>query len=86
VGINGSGTAIPESQIQDLRTLLASKVPFEEHAFLKVGQRVRIRGGSLDGVEGILAAQDGDQSLTISLEPIHRSLSIRIRGYTVEAV
>ncbi len=85
VGINGSGTAIPESQIQDLRTLLASKVPFEEHTFLKVGQRVRIRGGSLDGVEGILAAQDGDQSLTISLEPIHRSLSIRIQGYTVEA-
>ena len=86
VGINGSGTAIPESQIQDIRTLLASKVPFEEHTFLKVGQRVRIRGGSLDGVEGILAAQDGDQSLTISLEPIHRSLSIRIQGYTVEAV
>jgi transcription antitermination factor NusG len=85
VGINGSGTAIPESQIQDLRTVLTSKVPFEEHTFLKVGQRVRIRGGSLDGVEGILAAQDGEQSLTISLEPIHRSLSIKIQGYTVEA-
>jgi transcription antitermination factor NusG len=86
VGINGSASAIPESQIQDVRTLLASKVPFEEHTFLKVGQRVRIRGGSLDGVEGILSAQDGEQSLTISLEPIHRSLSIRIQGYTVEAV
>jgi transcription antitermination factor NusG len=86
VGINGSGTAIPESQIQDLRTVLTSKVPFEERTFLKVGQRVRIRGGSLDGVEGILAAQDGEQSLTISLEPLHRSLSIRIQGYTVEAV
>src|SRR5260370_1991189 len=85
VGINGAGTAIPESQIQDIRTLLGSKVPFEERTFLKVGQRVRIRGGSLDGVEGILAAQDGEQSLTISLEPIHRSLSIRIQGYTVEA-
>jgi transcription antitermination factor NusG len=86
VGINGAGTAIPESQIQDIRTLLGSKVPFEERTFLKVGQRVRIRGGSLDGVEGILAAQDGEQSLTISLEPLHRSLSIRIQGYTVEAV
>jgi transcription antitermination factor NusG len=85
VGINGSGTAIPESQIQDIRTLLASKVPFEEHPFLKVGQRVRIRGGSLDGVEGVLAAQNGDQSLVISLEPIQRSLSIRVQGYIVEA-
>jgi len=86
VEINGSGTAMPESQIQDLRTVLTSKVPFEERTFLKVGQRVRIRGGSLDGVEGILAAQDGEQSLTISLDPLHRSLSIRIQGYTVEAV
>jgi len=85
VGINGAGTAIPESQIEDIRTLLASKVPFKEHPFLKVGQRVRIRGGCLDGVEGVLAAQNGDESLMISLAPIQRSLSIRIQGYTVEA-
>lgn len=85
VGINGAGTAIPESQIQDIRTVLASKIPFEEHPFLRVGQRVRIRGGCLDGVEGILAGQNGDQSLMISLEPIQRSLAIRVQGYTVEA-
>jgi len=85
VGINGLGTAIPESQIQDLRTLLACNVPFEEHSFLKVGQRVRIRGGCLDGVEGVLSGHNGDQSLLISLEPIQRSLSIRIQGYALEA-
>jgi transcription antitermination factor NusG len=85
VGINGTGTPIPENQIQGIRTLLASKIPFEEHPFLRVGQRVRIRGGCLDGVEGILAAQNGDQSLMISLEPIQRSLSIRVQGYLVEA-
>jgi transcription antitermination factor NusG len=88
VGIHGSGTAIPESQIQDIRTLLASKVPFAECSLsssLMVGQRVRIRGGSLDGVEGILAAHNGDQSLMISIEPIQRSLCIRVQGYTVES-
>ena len=84
VGINGA-TAIPESQIQDIRTLLSANVPFEEHPYLKVGQRVRIRGGCLDGVEGVLAAHNGDESLMISLEPIQRSLSIRIQGYEVEA-
>ncbi len=85
VGIHGLGTPIPESQIQDIRTLLASKVSFEECTSLAVGQRVRIRGGSLDGVEGILAARNGDQSLMISIEPIQRSLCIRVQGYTVEA-
>jgi transcription antitermination factor NusG len=86
VGINCVGTAIPENQIQDIRTLLASKLPFEEQPFLRVGQRVRIRGGALDGVEGILSAQNDDRSLVISLEPIQRSLSVRIQGYAVEPI
>jgi transcription antitermination factor NusG len=86
VGINCVGTAIPENQIADIRTLLASKVPFEEQPYLRVGQRVRVKGGALDGVEGILAAQNDDRSLVISLEPIQRSLSVRLQGYTVEPV
>lgn len=86
VGINGCGSAIPENQIEDIRTLLTSKVAFEEQPFLKVGQRVRIRGGALDGMEGILSAHNDDRSLVISLEPIERSLSVRIQGYTVEPV
>ncbi|MGA8428280.1 MAG: UpxY family transcription antiterminator [Candidatus Sulfotelmatobacter sp.] len=86
VGINGCGSAIPENQIHDIRTLLASKFPFEEQPFLKIGQRVRVRGGALDGMEGILSAHNDDRSLVISLEPIERSLSVRIQGYVVEPV
>ncbi len=86
VGINSCGTPIPENQIEYIRALLASELPFEEQPFLRVGQRVRIRGGALDGVEGILSAQNDDRSLVISLEPIQRSLSVRIQGYTVEPV
>ncbi len=86
VGINCCGTAIPENQIQDIRTLLASDLTVEEQPFLRVGQRVRVRGGALDGVEGILSAQNDDRSLVISLEPIQRSLSVRIQGYAVEPV
>ena len=86
VGINNQGEPIPDSQIQDIRTLLANDVPFQEHPYLRVGQRIRIRGGSLDGLEGILSLQNEDQSLVISLEPIQRSLSIRIQGYAVEPV
>jgi transcription antitermination factor NusG len=85
VGFNNLGTSIPDSQIHDVRTLLANEVPVREHPYLHVGQRVRIRGGSLDGVEGILSVHNGDQNLVISVESIQRSLSIRIQGYSVEA-
>jgi transcription antitermination factor NusG len=86
VGYQGQGISIPREQIDAVRALVDGKVAFTQHAFLKVGQRVRVRGGSLDGVEGILLAQNGNRNLVISVEPIERSLSIRIEGYQVEPV
>lgn len=86
VGSQGQGIPIPEDQIEAVRAVAALNLPFTQHVFLKVGQRVRVRGGSLDGVEGVLVASNGSRNLVISVEPIHRSLSIRIEGYQVEPV
>jgi transcription antitermination factor NusG len=86
VGIQRTGDPIPDNQIEDIRTLLANKVDLKAHSFLKIGQRVRVRGGALDGVEGILVSHSGDRSLVISLASIERSLSIRVEGYVVEPV
>jgi transcription antitermination factor NusG len=86
VGVQRTGVPIPDAQIDDLRTLLTNKIPMQERKFLRIGQRVRVRGGALDGVEGILAAQSGERILVISIEPIQRSLSIRVEGYDVEPV
>jgi len=85
VGKNGQGIPIPASQIDDIKQVLASDLSFRSHPFLQVGQRVRVKGGSLDGVEGILVAENGDQSIVISVDPIQRALSIRIQGYELEA-
>jgi transcription antitermination factor NusG len=85
VGMKSIGIPVPDAQIQDIRTLLASNIPFEESPFLRVGQRVRILGGALDGMEGILSAHDQGQSLVVSVDLIQRSLSVKIQGYKVEA-
>lgn len=86
VGVRGQGIPIPERQIESLRALLSSEVPYELCPFLKVGQRVRIRGGALDGIEGLLTARNGDRTLVISVEPIQRSIAVRIDQYRVEAI
>lgn len=86
VGIQGRGIPIPDKQIESIRTLLEQDVPFAPYPFLRVGQRVRIRGGSLDGIEGILVAKNSDRSLVVSVDLIRRSLAIRVAGYDVEAV
>lgn len=86
VGARGAGTPIPESEIFSIRLLLESRSQFAPHPFLNVGQRVRVRGGSLDGLEGILQSVKGDQSLIVSVELIQRSVSLTISGYVVEPV
>ena len=86
VGVRGEGIPIPDEQIQAVRTLVSEKLPWSFHPFLKIGQRVRIRGGSMDGVEGVLVARNGDRTLVVSIDAIQRSLAVRIEGYDVEAV
>jgi transcription antitermination factor NusG len=86
VGVRGSGIPIPESEIESVRTVLAQGAFVQAHPFLHVGNRVRVRGGSLDGVEGVLVAKNDDLSLIVSVQIIQRSLSIRIDGYQVESV
>jgi transcription antitermination factor NusG len=86
VGVRGAGTPIPECEITAIQAVLTQQVPFRAHPFLNIGQRVRIRGGALDGIEGILDAVKGDQSLVISVELIQRSLAVRIAGYHVEPI
>ena len=86
VGVRGQGTPIPDSQVRAVQSLLSSGLSYQICPFLQVGQRVRVRGGALDGVEGILIARSGDRTLVISVEPIQRSLSVRIGDYHVEAI
>jgi transcription termination/antitermination protein NusG len=86
VGVRGKGITIPEEQIEAVRTLIAEQIPWSNHPFLKIGQRVRIRGGSMDGVEGVLLSRNGDRTLVISIDAIQRSLAVRVEGYDVEPI
>jgi hypothetical protein len=44
------------------------------------GRRVRIRGGSLYGMQGILVGHAGEKSLVVLVELPQRSVSIRVEG------
>lgn len=85
IAFAGQVIPIPAKQIDDLQMLLSQKVPCALRAFLKIGQRVRIRGGCLDGLEGILDER-GEKNLVISVDSIQRSVAMRIEGYELELI
>ena len=87
VGARGIGVPIPDDQIETVQLIVREKIPFSAYPFLNVGQRVRVRGGSLNGICGILSAFNNDRSLIVSIDGIQRSLAIRIDGgYRIEPI
>jgi transcription termination/antitermination protein NusG len=86
VGSQGRGTPIPDSEMENIQTLLSSSIHFEPYPFLRVGQRVRVRGGYLDNIEGILVSKNSDRSLVISVSLIQRSLAISVSGFDLEPI
>jgi len=85
-GVPGCGTPVPDEQIENLQAITDQRIPLAPHEFIKVGERVRIRGGALNGIEGILAAINNDRSLVVSVDLIEKSVAIRIDGFEVERV
>lgn len=78
-------SAVPDHEIEQVRTVVQQRDRFFPCPFLKAGQRIRIRGGVLDGVEGILSSHRGASAMVVSVELIQRSISVLIEGYDVEA-
>jgi transcription antitermination factor NusG len=81
VGLVGFGkmpTAIPDQEIESIRTMLRSGLLMKPWPFLEVGQRVLIERGPLAGVEGILQDVKGRFRLVVSISLLQRSVSAEI--------
>ena len=85
-GMPGCGTPVPDDEIENLQAIMEQRIPVAPHEFIKVGERVRIRGGVLNGIEGTLSTVMNDRSLVVSVDLIQKSIAIRIAGFEVERV
>ena len=86
VGFRGTGVAIPEEQIQAIQSVVEAKITFGSYAFLNVGQKVRIVGGSLDGIQGIISGKKDEKRLVISIDLIQKSIAIQVKGFRIVPV
>jgi len=86
LGVRGIGVPIPEEEIAAIQTVLREEIPVAPHPFVRIGERVRICGGSLDGLEGLLTGMEGQRNLVVSIDLIERSVAIRISGFKVVPV
>jgi transcription antitermination factor NusG len=86
VGFTGGPAPIPDVEIESVQAVLSNRLPIASCGFVRVGERVRIRGGALDGVEGILVGHNGGRKLIISIDLIQQSVAMAVEGYDIEPV
>jgi transcription antitermination factor NusG len=84
VGFGGTPAALPDEQIEALRTGLSHQLRAEPHPFLTAGRRVRVRTGPFAGIEGVIVRRKNRLRLVVSLELIQRSLAVDVDAADVE--
>ena len=77
---------IPETEIQAIRRAVDGSYRIEPHPFLKCGERVRVKRGALEGVEGVLVRKKNMYRLVLSVDLLERSVGVEIDASDVEPV
>jgi transcription antitermination factor NusG len=84
VGFNGIPTPLSDADMEAMRSGLAGVVHSEPYPYLRVGRRVRLRSGPLQGLEGILLKKKSGCRFVVSLELIQRSIAVEVEATDID--
>jgi transcription antitermination factor NusG len=86
VGASGQPSAIPASEIDPLQKAISGRLPIEPYPHLRTGDRVRIRSGPLEGIEGSLVRKKGTYCLVLSVEVLGRAVAVEVDTSMIDQV
>jgi transcription termination/antitermination protein NusG len=78
VGFNGLPAALPDTEMETLRSGLSERLRAEPHPFLTVGRRVRITNGPFAGLEGVLKRRRSGLRVVVAVNLIQRSVAVDV--------
>jgi transcriptional antiterminator NusG len=77
VSVRGEPVALPDGEIESLRTAMQLRTS-EPCSYLASGQRIRIKAGPLQGLEGVVVRQDRQTRIIVSVDFIQRSTAVEL--------
>jgi len=84
VGSASGPAVIPRDDIYTVHRMVETSATLGPHPFLNCGDRVRVKFGPLEGLEGILVRKRNLFRLVISVEMLGRSAAVEIDADAVE--
>lgn len=83
---NGQPTPVPDAEVDALRRSVTSTAAIEPFSYLTTGRRVRVRGGPLAGITGILVAKKRQLRVVLSIELIQQSVAVEVDACDLEPI
>jgi transcription antitermination factor NusG len=78
VAFGGEPCAVDPREIEAIQRMVASGRAIVPWPFLKIGQFVRISGGAMDGIEGILVREKAAYRIVVSVSLLNRSVAVEV--------
>lgn len=85
VGTSREPLPLPDHEIEFLRTSIGEQRA-EPYFGLVVGQRVRIKSGAMQGVEGHLVRKNSEWRFVLTVEVIHHHVAVEVDASTLEPI
>lgn len=86
LGFNGKPEPVPGGQIQSVKTLVYSELPFDPYPDLIVGDSVRIIRGPLRGLTGRLVEKKNLHKFVLTVDLIQQSVACEIDAADVQRI
>jgi transcription antitermination factor NusG len=84
LSFNGHPQPLPESEIEALKRSLQHRRVERLPYYLSKGDKVRIKSGPLEGLEGIVERQKGKSRIIISINAIMNSVAVDLQAEDLE--
>jgi transcriptional antiterminator RfaH len=79
------GTRFAQDLLQ-IQRLIACEAPLTPEARIEPGQRVRVRGGAMEGLEGTVIRRRGKEWLLVMVEFLQQGASVLLEDYYLERI
>jgi transcription antitermination factor NusG len=83
VGFKGNAVALPDGEVERLRSLLVVWKA-EPYPFLTAGKQIRVKSGPFANLEGRIVRRKGKMRLIVSLELIQRAILLEMDAFEAQ--
>ena len=85
VSFDGEPAPVPDHEIEGIRTLVESTLPYDPCPTIKTGTLVEVSHGPLKGVVGRLTRKGSQSRLVLSVDLIGQAVSVEVDAADVKA-